>query len=147
MGKDIGKYYEEFTPGEIITHPRLLRVEWLPHAFFNLLTGNFQPLHWRGGHDGILVNGLYTLAISVAQTLPETTLGTLKANKGYDKVRHTRPVRIGNILTTSTLVQSTRESSYHQGAGIVTFLHTMSANEVPALTFLRTALILRKFNY
>ena len=55
----------------------------------------------------------------------DTTLGTLVANLGYDKVRMPKPVFVGDTLRAETEVIALRDSNSRPDAGIVTFAHRM----------------------
>ena len=50
----------------------------------------------------IVVNGTFTFALMVGLSVGDTTLGTLVANLGYDKVRMPKPVFIGDTLRAET---------------------------------------------
>src|SRR3546814_2032581 len=55
----------------------------------------------------------------------DTTLGTLVANLGYDKVVMPKPVFIGDTLRGETEVVDLKDSKSRPNAGIVTFRHRM----------------------
>jgi acyl dehydratase len=94
-----------------------------------LMTHNPQPLHLDEAYAAttefgqIVVNGLFTFALMVGVSVEDTTLGTLVANLGYDKVTMPKPVFIGDILRTETEVTDLRDSKSRPNAGIVTFRH------------------------
>jgi acyl dehydratase len=46
----------------------------------------------------ILVNGTFTFALMIGLTIADTTLGTLIANLGYDKLVMPKPVFIGDTM-------------------------------------------------
>jgi acyl dehydratase len=77
----------------------------------------------------------------------DTTLGTLVANLGYDKVRMPKPVFIGDTLRAETEVIGLKESKSRPDAGIVTFEHRMfnQRGELVCVTE-RTALMQRRPN-
>ena len=75
----------------------------------------------------------------------DTTLGTLVANLGYDKVVTTAPVFIGDTLTCHSEVIGKRESRSRPQAGIVTFRHWMTNQRgQEVLSCERTALLARE---
>jgi acyl dehydratase len=80
----------------------------------------------------------------VGLSVAETTLGTLVANLGYDKLVMPKPVFIGDTLRAETEVHSLRESKSRPTAGIVVFAHRAlnQRNEV-VCACLRTALVQR----
>jgi acyl dehydratase len=92
---------------------------------------NPQPLHLDAEYAGgtefgrIVVNGTFTFSLLVGLSVGDTTLGTLVANLGYDKVRMPAPVFVGDTLRASTEVIGLKESRSRPEAGIVTFKHLM----------------------
>ncbi|WP_411196474.1 MaoC family dehydratase, partial [Rhizobium sp.] len=60
---------------------------------------------------------------TVGLSVGDTTLGTLVANLGYDKVTMPKPVFIGDTLRVETEVTELRRSNSRSDAGIVTFRH------------------------
>src|SRR3546814_15845862 len=61
----------------------------------------------------------------IGLSVGETTLGTLVANLGYDKVMMPKPVFIGDTLRCETAVTELRQSRSRPHAGIVTFGHRL----------------------
>ena len=80
------------------------------------MTHNPQPLHIdadfaaKSEFGRILVNGTFTFSLMVGLSVADTTMGTLIANLGYDKVVMPRPVYIGDTLHAVTEVVEVRES-------------------------------------
>ncbi len=93
----------------------------------------------------ILVNSVFTFGLMIGVSVGDTTLGTLIANLGFDKVVMPNPVFIGDTLRAETQVAELRESRSRPEAGIVTFEHRMF-NQRGELVCqcLRTALIRRR---
>ena len=73
------------------------------------------------GH--ILVNSIFTFGLMVGLSVGDTTLGTLVANLGMDKLVFPKPVRIGDTLRAETTIMERRESKSRPGQGIVVFEH------------------------
>jgi acyl dehydratase len=81
----------------------------------------------------------------VGLSVGETTIGTLIANLGYDRLVMPRPVFIGDTLRADTEVVSLRESRSRPNAGIVTFQHrAMNQRDEIVCQCVRAALIKRK---
>jgi acyl dehydratase len=59
----------------------------------------------------------------VGVSVEETTLGTLVANLGYDRVIMPKPVFIGDTLRVQTTVVELRGSKSRPNAGVVSFRH------------------------
>ena len=81
----------------------------------------------------------------IGLSVGDTTLGTLVANLGYDKVRMPKPVFIGDTLRAESEVIGLRESKSRPDAGLVTFAHRM-LNQRDELVCVceRTALLRRR---
>ncbi len=124
-----GKFFDQFIDGEIITHQVTRTVTETDNLLFTALTHNTQPLHLDAefaaksefGH--ILVNSIFTFGLMIGVSVTDTTLGTLVANLGMDKVVFPKPVRIGDTLKTETTVVEKRASRSRPGQGIVVFEH------------------------
>ena len=93
----------------------------------------------------IVVNGTFTFALLVGLSVGDTTLGTLVANLGYDKVRMPKPVFIGDTLRAETEVVGLKDSKSRPEAGIVTFEHRMfNQRDELVCVMERTALMQRR---
>lgn len=146
-----GRYYEQWTLGDRISHQPHRTVTETDNLLITTLTHNPQPLHLdevyaEGTEFGrIVVNGTFTFALLVGLSVGDTTLGTLVANLGYDKVRMPKPVFIGDTLRAETEVIGLKDSNSRPEAGIVTFEHRMynQRDELVCVTE-RTALMQRR---
>ena len=124
-----GKFFDEWQIGETITHEIRRTVTETDNLLFTTMTHNPQPLHLdaeaaKASEFGqILVNGTFTFSLMVGLSVGDTTLGTLVANLGYDKLVMPKPVFIGDTLRAETEVISLKDSKSRPGSGIVTFLH------------------------
>lgn len=143
-----GRFFEEWQVGDTIAHEIRRTVTEADNLLFSTMTHNPQPLHIdveaaKASEFGqILVNGTFTFALMVGLSVGDTTLGTLVANLGYDKLVHPRPTFLGDTLSAETKVVETRSSQSRPGSGIVTFQHRLlnQRNEV-VCECLRMALI------
>jgi acyl dehydratase len=66
---------------------------------------------------------MFTLALLVGMTVPETTHGTTVANLGFSEVLFPKPVYPGDTLRAETLIVERRESKSRPDQGIVTLQH------------------------
>ena len=146
-----GRFFEEWNVGEKITHDIRRTVTETDNLLFTTMTHNPQPLHLdveaaRASEFGrILVNGTFTFSLMVGLTVGDTTLGSLVANLGYDKLVMPKPVFIGDTLYATSEVASLRESKSRPEAGIVTFLHeAVNQRDEVVCRCERSALIRRK---
>lgn len=126
-----GRFFDAFQVGDRIEHEIRRTVTETDNLLFTTMTHNPQPLHLdaeaaKASEFGqILVNGTFTFALMVGLSVGETTLGTLVANLGYDKLTMPKPVFIGDTLRALTEIIDLRESRSRPDAGIVTFRHEM----------------------
>jgi acyl dehydratase len=145
-----GRKFGEWQAGNVIAHAVRHTVTADENRDFTLMTRNPQPLHLDAEYAAttefgqIVVNGLFTFSLMVGVSVDETTLGTLVANLGYDKVTMPRPVFIGDVLRFETEVTDLRESKSRPKAGIVTFKHRcFNQRDELVCEALRTALVLK----
>lgn len=145
-----GRYFEELSVGTAIVHDLRRTVTEFDNLMITTLTHNPQPLHLDAEYAGatefgrIVVNGLFTFSLLIGVSVGDTTLGTLIANLGYDKVSMPKPVFIGDTLRADTVVVDLRESRSRDDAGIVTFQHRMhNQRDELVCECLRTALMKR----
>lgn len=145
-----GKHYDEWRVGDRIAHDLRRTVTETDNLLFSTMTHNPQPLHIdaetaRASEFGqILVNGTFTFALMVGITVGDTTLGTLVANLGYDKVVMPMPVFIGDTMRAETEVVELRDSKSRPEAGLVTFRHRLlNQRDEIVCECLRTALLKR----
>ena len=143
-----GRSFERWSVGDRITHDIRRTVTETDNLLFSTMTHNPQPLHIdaemaRASEFGqILVNGTFTFALMIGLSVSDTTLGTLIANLGYDKVIMPHPVFIGDTMRAETEVAEVRASRSRPGAGIVTFKHILfNQREEIVCQCLRLALI------
>ena len=146
-----GRYFDDWTVGDRISHDIRRTVTETDNLMFTLMTHNPQPLHLdieasKASEFGqILVNGTYTFSLMVGLSVGDTTLGTLVANLGYDKLVMPKPVFIRDTMRAETEIADLRESRSRPNAGIVTFRHELfnQRNEL-VCQCLRSALVSRR---
>lgn len=146
-----GRFYDDWTVGDTLVHEIRRTVTETDNLLFTVMTHNPQPLHLdveaaKASEFGrILVNGTFTFALMAGLSVADTTLGTLVANLGYDKLAMPAPVFIGDTLHAETEVIGLRESGSRPDAGIVTFSHRMfNQTDTLVCSCLRMALLSRR---
>jgi len=146
-----GKHYDEWQVGDRLSHEIRRTVTETDNLLFSTMTHNPQPLHLdaeaaRASEFGqILVNGTFTFALMVGLSVGDTTLNTLVANLGYDKLVMPKPVFLGDTLRAETEVVELRDSKSRPDAGLVTFRHSLrNQRDEIVCQCLRTALLKRK---
>src|SRR5688500_10939543 len=126
-----GRYYEQWTLGDRIRHQPHRTVTETDNLLISALTHNPQPLHLDETYaeatefGRIVVNGTFTFSLLVGLSVGDTTMGTLVANLGYDKVRMPKPVCIGDTLRAGAEGIRRKDSQSRRDAGIVTFQPTV----------------------
>ncbi len=146
-----GRFFDEWTVGDRITHQPSRTVTETDNLMFSAMTHNMQPLHLdaemakKSEFGQILVNSTFTFSLAVGLSIADTTVGTLVANLGFDKVVTPKPTFIGDTLTCTTEVVEMRESKSRPTQGIVVFRHELAnqRGEV-ALSCLRSVLLKKK---
>jgi len=142
-----GRYYDDFTVGDVYEHRPGKTVLESDNHMFTLLTLNTHPLHFdaeyaKGSEFGKnLVVSTYTLALLIGMSVSDCSQKAI-ANLGMDEVKFTAPVFAGDTLYGESEVLAKRESRSRPGQGIVT-IRTIGKNqrgEVVA-TFKRDMLI------
>ena len=146
-----GRYFDDWQVGNRIEHEIRRTVTETDNLLFSVMTHNPQPLHIdveaaKASEFGqILVNGTFTFALMIGLTISDTTLGTLVANLGYDKLVMPKPVFIGDTMRATTEIAELRESKSRPNAGIVVFAHELiNQRDEVVCRCLRTALINRR---
>lgn len=146
-----GRYYDEWTVGDKVTHQPSRTVTETDNLMFSAMTHNMQPLHLdaeyaRASEFGqILVNSTFTFSLAVGLSIADTTVGTLIANLGFDKIVTPKPVFIGDTLTCHTEIMEKRESKSRPECGIIVFRHALTNQRgEEVLSCLRTILAKKK---
>ena len=146
-----GRYFDEWRVGDRIAHTVTRTVTETDNVLISALTHNPQPLHLD--HEAAaasefgkpLVNSIYTFGLMVGVSVADTTLGTLVANLGYDKLVFPNPVFAGDTLRSETECLGVRDSKSRPNAGIVTWAHrSFNQRDELVCECTRTALLLRK---
>ena len=124
-----GRFFDEWQVGDTVAHGVTRTVTETDNVLVSALTHNPQPMHLD--HEAAaasefgqpLVNSIYTFGLMVGVSVSDTTLGTLVANLGYDKLVFPAPVFVGDTLRSESECLAVRESRSRPDAGIVTWAH------------------------
>jgi acyl dehydratase len=146
-----GRYFDEWRVGDKVTHAITRTVTETDNVLLTTLTHNPQPLHLdyeaaKATEFGKpLVNSCFTFSLMVGVSVHDTTLGTLVANLGYDKLTFPNPVFTGDTLRSESECLALRESKSRPNAGIVTWAHrSFNQRDELVCECTRTALLLKK---
>ena len=120
-----GRYLEDFNVGDVYEHRPGRSITETDNTWFTLLTMNQHPLHFdreygeKSEFGQVLVNSCLTISLVTGMSVSDISQKTV-ANLGWDKVRLTGPVFIGDTLYAESTVLSIRESKSRPNQGIVT---------------------------
>ena len=123
-----GRFYEDFQPGDVYQHALGRTISEADNTWFTLLTLNTNQIHFNAEYAAktewgkTLVNSGLTVAIVLGQSVTDTSHNAI-ANLGWDEIRLTHPVFVGDTLYAESKVVTKRESKTRPHAGIVT-VHT-----------------------
>ncbi|HYI42041.1 MAG TPA: MaoC family dehydratase [Sphingomicrobium sp.] len=146
-----GRYFDEWQVGDKVAHALTRTVTEADNVLICALTHNPQPMHLdhevaaKSEFGKPLVNSVFTFGLMIGVSVGDTTLGTLIANLGYDKLVFPNPVFAGDTLRCESECIAVRESKSRPNAGIVTWAHR-SFNQRGELVCecTRTALLSKK---
>ncbi len=148
--ESFGRYYEEFTVGDVYEHRPGRTITETDNTWFTLLTMNTHPLHFdqeyaKASEFGrTVVASPLTVAMLVGMSVTDVSQKAI-ANLGWKEIRLTHPVFPGDTLYAETEVLETRDSKSRPNAGIVT-VRTVGRNQdgTAVCTFDRTILVPRR---
>ena len=124
-----GRFFDEWQVGDHVAHAITRTVTETDNVLVSALTHNPQPMHLdhevaaASEFGQPLVNSIYTFGLMVGVSVGDTTLGTLIANLGYDKLVFPAPVFVGDTLRSESECLAVRASNSRPDAGIVTWAH------------------------
>ena len=124
-----GRFFDEWQVGDTVAHAVTRTVTETDNVLVSALTHNPQPMHLdhevaaASEFGKPLVNSIYTFGLMVGVSVSDTTLGTLVANLGYDKLVFPAPVFVGDTLRSESECIAVRASGSRPDAGIVTWAH------------------------
>ena len=145
-----GRFYEDFTVGDVYQHPLGRTVTTTDNLWFTLLTQNTAPIHFdhhyaaQTAFGKPLVDSTFTLALVTGQSVSDISQNVF-ANLGWDEVRLPHPVFEGDTIYSQSEALSTRESASRPDVGIVT-VRTTGYNQdgVVVITFIRTIMVYKR---
>jgi len=146
-----GRYFDEWQVGDVVAHAVTRTVTETDNVLVSALTHNPQPMHLdhevaaASEFGKPLVNSIYTFGLMVGVSVSDTTLGTLVANLGYDRLVFPAPVFVGDTLRSESECIEVRESKSRPNAGIVTWEHrSFNQRDELVCKCSRSALLLKK---
>jgi acyl dehydratase len=145
-----GRYFEEFTVGEVIKHWPGRTITEADCTWFALLTMNQHPVHsdahyaaTQTQHKQRLVLGPLVFSIGIGMTVADVS-GKAIANLEIEKITHDHPTFIGDTIYSESTVLATHESSRGDRGTVTVETRVTNQNGVRVMTFRRTALVPRR---
>jgi len=142
-----GRYLEDFKVGDVYEHRPGRTITESDNTWFTLLTMNQHPVHFDAAYAAKsefkkpLVNSALTLSIVAGMSVSDVSQKAI-ANLGWDKIRLTAPVFVGDTIYAESEVLAVRESKSRPTQGIVTVKTTGKTSDGTVfMTYERTVLI------
>ena len=142
-----GRYFEDFEIGDVYEHRPGRTITETDNTWFTLLTMNQHPLHFDKEYGAktefgkVLVNSCLTISLVTGMSVSDISQKTI-ANLGWDKVRLSGPVFVGDTLYAESQVLSKRESNSRPKQGIVSVeTKGIKQDESVVISFERSMLI------
>jgi itaconyl-CoA hydratase len=142
-----GRYFEDFTVGDVYEHRPGRTISEADNTWFTLLTMNQHPLHFDAAYaaktefGSRLVNSCLTLSIVVGMSVSDVSQKAI-GNLGWTDIKLTAPVFIGDTIYAESEVLAKRESASRPTQGIVE-VRTLGkkADGTLFMSFKRTVLV------
>ena len=145
-----GRYFEDFSVGDIYKHPYGRTITETDDVWLTNLTMNVNPMHFNEAYAAEtefgerLVNGLIVIALAVGMSVIDVSANAT-ANLGYDEVRHHAPVFHGDTILAESEVTAKRESESREHVGLVTTeLRAYNQDDELVLSLERTPMVLKR---
>ena len=142
-----GRYLEDFRVGDVYEHRPGRTISEADNTWFTLLTMNQHPLHFDAEYAAKsefgrpLVNSAFTLALVAGMSVSDVSQKTI-ANLGWDKIKLSAPVFVGDTVYAESEVLAVRESKSRPTQGVVSVKTTGKKSDGTIfMTYERTMLI------
>ena len=119
-----GRYFEEFTVGDVYEHRPGRTITETDNTWFTLLTMNSHPLHFDAAYAAKsefgrpLVNSALTLSIVTGMSVADVSQHAI-ANLGWTEIKLNGPVFVGDTIYAETEVLGKRASRSRPNQGVV----------------------------
>jgi acyl dehydratase len=145
--ESFGRYYEDFVVGDVYEHRPGRTITETDNIWFTLLTMNTHPLHFDNAYAAksefkrALVNSCLTLSMVVGMSVSDVSQKAI-GNLGWNDIKLTAPVFVGDTIYAESEVLSKRESASRPGQGLVTVRTIGKKSDGPQfMSFERTMLV------
>ena len=148
--ESFGRHYEDFTVGDVYEHRPGRTISETDNTWFTLLTMNTHPLLFDAAYAAKtefgrpLVNSCLTLSIVAGMSVSDLSQKAT-ANLGWDKIKLTAPVFVGDTIYAESEVLTKRDSASRPKEGIVS-VRTLGrkADGTVFMSYERTFLVPRR---
>ena len=145
-----GRYFDDYTVGEVIKHWPGRTIRDFDDTWFTLMTMNTNPIHFDDHYSAQtefkrpIINSCLTLALVTGQSVTDLSQNVM-ANLGWDEVRMPHPVFAGDTIYSRSEILEKRESKSRPNVGIVK-AKTSGFNQdgTVVIEFLRTFMVYRR---
>jgi itaconyl-CoA hydratase len=138
---------EAFTVGDVYEHRPGRTIGEADNTWFTLLTMNQHPLHFDEAYAAKsefgrpVVNSCLTLSIVAGMSVADVSQKAI-ANLGWNDIRLTAPVFVGDTIYAESAVLAKRESQSRPTQGVVTVRTTgKKADGTVFISYERTVLV------
>ncbi|GIH02397.1 transcription regulatory protein [Rhizocola hellebori] len=145
-----GRYYEDFAVGDLHQHPLGRTISEADNTWFTLLTMNTNQNHFnahfaaRAPYGRIIVNSGLSVAIVLGLSVSDMSQNALM-NLGWENIKLTHPVFLGDTLYAESRVLATRESASRPYAGIVTcYTRGLNQDGDEVMSWTRTVMVYKR---
>lgn len=145
-----GRYFEDFSVGDVYHHPFGRTITEADNAWFTLLTMNTNQMHYndhyasRSTFGRQLVNSGLTVAIVLGQSVLDVSQNAV-ANLSWEKIDLSHPLFVGDTVYSESRVVETRDSQSRPYAGIVTVqTRGMNQDGEVVITYKRSVMVYKR---
>jgi itaconyl-CoA hydratase len=142
-----GRYFEDFTVGDVYEHRPGRTIGEADNTWFTLLTMNQHPLHFDAAYAAKsefgrpVVNSCLTISIVAGMSVADVSQRAV-ANLGWNDIRLTAPVFVGDTIYAESEVIAKRESKSRPTQGVVTVRTTgRKSDGTVFMSYERTVLV------
>ncbi len=145
----LGKFFEDFVVGDVYQHPFGRTISETDNTWFTLLTCNTNQMHFNAhlsqqnpvtAGKVIVVSGL-TVALVLGLSVIDMSQNAV-ANLGWNNIKLTHPVYVGDTIYAESICTDKRESSSRPTMGIISmFTRALNQDGAVIMTYDRSVMI------
>lgn len=146
----LGRFLEDFVVGDVFQHPLGRTITATDNAWFTLLTGNTNQLHFNDHYaeqtsfGRQLVNSGLTVAMVLGLSVLDISQNAV-ANLEWQDIKLLQPVFVGDTLYAESIVLNVRESASRPYVGVVTVgTRGIKQDGTVCLTYTRSVMVYKR---